>query len=64
METTLTVAEAAKKLQISTSTIYKYTENGKIPSYKIGNCVRISEAELEKYFLSCKTKKQLQGDLK
>jgi excisionase family DNA binding protein len=54
METPLTVAEAAKRLQMSISTIYKYTESGKIPSYKVGNSIRISEAELEQYFQSCK----------
>jgi excisionase family DNA binding protein len=57
METPLTIAEAAKRLQLSISTIYKYTESGKIPSYKIGNSIRIAESELEQYFLSCKVKK-------
>jgi excisionase family DNA binding protein len=61
METPLTIAEAAKRLQLSTSTIYKYTESGKIPSYKIGNCIRIAESELEKYFLSCKVSKNPEG---
>lgn len=64
METALTIKDVAKRLQMAASTIYKYTEKGKIPSHKVGNCVRISELELEQYFQSCKTKKQIREDSK
>jgi excisionase family DNA binding protein len=64
METPLTVADAAKRLRMSTSTIYKYTEKGKIPSYKVGNSIRISESELEQYFQSCKVSKNPEGGSK
>jgi excisionase family DNA binding protein len=54
VDKTLTVSDVAKQLQVSTSTIYKYTEGGKIPSIKIGNRIRVMEEELNKYLLSCK----------
>jgi excisionase family DNA binding protein len=55
METPLTVADVAKHLQLSPSTIYKYTESGKMQSIKIGNRVRIMEGELKNFLQSCKS---------
>jgi PTS system nitrogen regulatory IIA component len=54
MEKTLTVNEVAEKLQVSTSTVYKYTENKIIPSIKVGNRTRILENQLNTYIASCK----------
>jgi excisionase family DNA binding protein len=55
MEIPLTVADVAKHLQLSPSTIYKYTESGKMQSIKIGNRVRIMEGELKNFLQSCKS---------
>jgi PTS system nitrogen regulatory IIA component len=53
MKKTLTVADVAEKLQLSVSTIYKYTESQKIPSIKVGNRIRIMEENLSQFILSC-----------
>jgi excisionase family DNA binding protein len=54
MDTPLTITDVAKRLQLSSSTIYKYTESGKLPAIKLGNRVRVMEGELSKFLLSCK----------
>jgi excisionase family DNA binding protein len=53
----MTVEDVAKQLQMSPSTIYRYTETGKIPSLKVGNRTRILEDQLNNYILSCKKRK-------
>jgi excisionase family DNA binding protein len=46
METILTVEDVAQKLKMSKSAIYKMSENGKMPSFKIGTCRRFFEEEV------------------
>jgi excisionase family DNA binding protein len=57
MEKTLTVTDVAKKLQVSLSTVYKYTEKNIIPSIKVGNRTRVLEEQLNDYILSCGKRK-------
>jgi len=45
----LTIGDVAKKLSMSKSTVYKYAERGKIPSFKIGTCRRFFENEINEY---------------
>jgi PTS system nitrogen regulatory IIA component len=52
MKAILTINDVAEKLQMSTSTIYKYAEQGKIPSFKIGACRRFFEEEINNYVLA------------
>jgi excisionase family DNA binding protein len=53
----MTVTDVAKQLQVSPSTIYRYTETGKIPSIKVGNRTRVMEDQLNAYILSCRKRK-------
>jgi excisionase family DNA binding protein len=50
----MTVTEVASELKMSPSTIYRYTEMGKIPSIKVGNRTRVLEDQLNDYIISCK----------
>jgi PTS system nitrogen regulatory IIA component len=52
MSNILTINDVAKKLQMSQSTIYKYAEKGKIPSFKIGTCRRFIEDEIDNFLKS------------
>jgi excisionase family DNA binding protein len=52
----LTVKEVAKMLCISTSTVFKYAEHGKIDSLKIGTARRFTEDQIEAFIQLCKTK--------
>lgn len=42
----LTVTQASEILNIGKSTLYKYIRNKYLNSYKLGNCIRIKESEL------------------
>jgi len=45
----MTIDEVAEKLKMSKSTLYKYAEKDKIPSFKIGACRRFFEDEINEY---------------
>jgi len=45
----LTVPEVAKMLQISNSTVYKYSNKGILPSFHIGQRVRFLDNEINDY---------------
>jgi len=45
----LTISQVANHLQMSKSTVYKYAETGKIPSFKIGTSLRFLENEINDY---------------
>jgi len=62
MKTILTVPELANKLQISSSTVYKYAESGKIPSFKIGSSLRFLENEIEDYLKKTINEQRNQAD--
>ena len=55
MSIILTVSDVSKMLQMSKSAVYKYAEAGKIPSIKIGSCLRFTESQIND-FLSVNTK--------
>jgi PTS system nitrogen regulatory IIA component len=54
METTMTISDVAKLLQLSNSTIYKYAEDGKIPSVKVGKSRRFLQDDIQSYLQSLK----------
>lgn len=43
------------RLAISRSLAYRMIRNGEIPSYRIANCRRVSEEELQKYLERSRT---------
>ena len=45
-----TVKELAKLLRVSTSTIYRYIEEGELPAVKVGKQFRISAKQLDRLF--------------
>jgi excisionase family DNA binding protein len=57
MSNVLTIDEVAEKLKMSKSTIYKYAEQSKIPSFKIGTSLRFFENEVDTYLITI-TKEQ------
>jgi PTS system nitrogen regulatory IIA component len=62
MVNVLTIKDVAKVLQLSTSTVYKYAEKGKIPSIKIGTARRFTESDIEKYVNTCKVQTSSSND--
>ncbi len=45
----LTLEQIAEYLQMSTSSIYKMAQAGKIPSYKVGRQWRFKKEEIDKW---------------
>jgi PTS system nitrogen regulatory IIA component len=50
----MTTSDVAKLLQLSNSTIYKYAEDGKIPSVKVGKSRRFLQGDIQSYLQSLK----------
>ena len=44
-----TAKETASSLKISLSMVYRLISTGELPSYAIGGCLRVSEAELMQF---------------
>ena len=51
------VEELAKRLRVSTMTIYRYIKRKKVKAYKIGKEFRIDKAEFNNFLNKVKTKK-------
>jgi len=45
----LSRSEAAERLAVSKSTIYRLIRSGELPAYKVGHQVRISAVAIENY---------------
>jgi PTS system nitrogen regulatory IIA component len=54
MESILTTQDVAKLLRLSKSTVYKYAEDGKIPSVKVGKSRRFLPGDIQAYLQSLK----------
>jgi excisionase family DNA binding protein len=50
------VSEVAKLLQVSKSTVYKYTENNTIPCRKVGSRTRITQDDVNQYIADSQKK--------
>jgi excisionase family DNA binding protein len=48
MSRTLTIEQAAAKLQVKPNTVRRWIKHGRIPGCKIGRIFRISEADLDR----------------
>jgi excisionase family DNA binding protein len=48
-DTYFTVSEAAEVLSTARSTIYKFVSNGLLPSIRIGQAIRIRDADLRQF---------------
>jgi len=49
MEKWLTLEQIAEYLQMSTSSIYKMAQKGKIPAYKVGRQWRFKKEEIDRW---------------
>jgi len=54
MERWLTLEQIAEYLQMSTSSIYKMAQKGKIPAYKVGRQWRFRKEEIDRWIKSQK----------
>jgi excisionase family DNA binding protein len=56
MVTLISRREAARRLGISTVTLYRHIQSGRITSIKLGKFVRFREADLERFIKRCERK--------
>ena len=45
----LSTKEAARRLGITTRTLYRLIDSGQIPAYKFGRVIRLQEAEVDAF---------------
>jgi excisionase family DNA binding protein len=45
----LSTKEAARRLGITTRTLYRLIDSGQIPAYKFGRVIRLQEAEVDTF---------------
>jgi len=57
MDKWLTLEQIAEYLQMSTSSIYKMAQAGKIPAYKVGRQWRFKKEEIDKWITNKKSNK-------
>jgi len=58
MDKWLTLEQIAKYLQMSTSSIYKMAQAGKIPAYKVGRQWRFKKEEIDRWIEKQKPKRK------
>jgi excisionase family DNA binding protein len=49
----MTVSEISKRLRVSARHVYSLVQSGKLPAYRIGSAIRISEEQLQTYLAGC-----------
>lgn len=50
----LTVKEVSEILSIAPQTLYQWAELGRIPSFKLGGCIRFDESDILVWLKACK----------
>ena len=45
--------EAAQRLGVTTATLYRFIDEGRLPAYRMGRGIRLKESELEDFERTC-----------
>ena len=51
--TWLSTGEAAKRLGITTRTLYRFIDEGQLPAFRFGRVIRLKQADVDTYIESC-----------
>ena len=46
--------EAAEHLGVTTATLYRFIDEGRLPAYRMGRVIRLKESELEDFERTCR----------
>ena len=46
--------EAAERLGVTTATLYRFIDVGRLPAYRMGRVIRLKESELEDFERTCR----------
>ena len=50
----LSTAEAARRLGITTRTLYRFVDEGQLPAYRFGRVIRLTENEVDAFIERCR----------
>lgn len=50
----LSTAEAARRLGITSRTLYRFIDEGQLPAYRFGRVIRLKEHEVDQFIDSCR----------
>jgi excisionase family DNA binding protein len=50
----LSTGEAAKRLGITTRTLYRFIDSGELPAYRFGRVIRLQEDEVDTFIQTCR----------
>ena len=50
----LSTAEAARRLDVTPRTLYRFIDEGQLPTYRFGRVIRLKEAEVDSFIDSCR----------
>lgn len=50
----LSTAEAAKRLGITSRTLYRFIDQGELPAYRFGRVIRLKRDEVDSFIESCR----------
>ena len=52
----LSTGESARRLGITTRTLYRFIDEGQLPAYRFGRVIRLKENEVDAFIESCRIK--------
>ena len=52
--TWLSTGEAAKRLGITTRTLYRFLDEGELPGYRFGRVIRLQQTDVDAYIEKCR----------
>jgi len=50
----LSTGDAAKRLGITTRTLYRFIDSGDLPAYRFGRVIRLQEDEVDTFIETCR----------
>lgn len=50
----LSTAEAARRLGVTTRTLYRFIDEGQLPAYRFGRVIRLQADEVEAFIQACR----------
>ncbi len=52
--TWLNTGETARRLGVTTRTLYRFIDEGRLPAYRFGRVIRLKESEVAEFIESCR----------
>lgn len=50
----LSTGDAAKRLGVTTRTLYRFIDSGQLPAYRFGRVIRLQEDEVDTFIQTCR----------